>query len=670
MTLVPDSCRMVRHSADMDQVAFRRQLDALVAEGNLAEAEPFLTDALARSASDPAAQLMIRNELMGLYRSISRHADAVAQAESALALARDMGITATDAWVTTLINAATALRAAGQHERALDHYRSAYDAAQTLMAPTDRRLAALHNNLSIAYSDLGESERARTELEKALDILRAATTDPDGDLEIATTLTNLALVVFTLGDTDQAAAYAESSMRIFAAGGNEENPHYASALAGHAEASYRLGRYRDAVDLYRRALELIEQFYGRDSDYYRLTDENLGQALAQMQATGQQDSPGGDANNGVLGASNSEHGTVTPPDSPPADGRAAGGETSSVPANRADGVTGMELARAYWHEYGPSLLEPFGALRGRVAAGLVGHGSDCYGFDDGLSRDHDFGPGFCLWLTSEDYEKFGQALQASYDELPTTFRGVGPRTVSPRAGGAAQRVGVFEIGAFYEGLTGYRQAPDATSGHQWLMLEEATLAAATNGRIFADPLGAFSRIRGDFKRMPKDVKLALISRRLGMMAQAGQYNLPRMWQRGDGAAAFLAVNEFVRATASLVYLLNNPPTVGYLPYYKWQFAALRALSNRMASRLPQVVNELSDILRLSSAACFAGEGFAEGGKGSQAAREQITHHVNTVADQVVTELRVRQLSRSTATFLEWQRPYVEEGIQVEWLKSL
>ena len=103
-----------------------------------------------------------------------------------------------------------------------------------------------------------------------------------------------------------------------------------------------------------------------------------------------------------------------------------------------------------------------------------------------------------------------------------------------RASGAARRTGVFEVGDFFAGITGLRDAPAADAPHEWMTLDEATLAAATNGAVFADPLGAFSAVRGRFLRMPDDVRLARLGQRLGMMAQAGQYNVPRMLSRGDG----------------------------------------------------------------------------------------------------------------------------------------
>lgn len=685
-----DSDNLIPRSAaaTFDAEAFLKGLDAIF-EGHegATKAEPYLLQAMddAENAGDDAGLLTVLNETMGFYRSQGRHEDNQWIVQRSIELALRMRLEGTEAWTTTLINAATSMRAAGRYDQAEDLYHQAIDSAKATLSPTDRRMAALHNNLSMLYSETGRPEQALHELEAALQVLEAASVDPSNDIDIAATHTNIALILLELpaderhtgpssetehagalsnrmttpatspgsptdhstpaaARLDEAMRHARQSLDIYRTAGQEHAGHYASALAGYAQVCLAAGHADEAVRRYRQALAVIEENYGRDNDYYRITAANLVQAqekAAESELSGVIATPG----------------TATP-DTAASSGTVPPGNTPTRT------ISGLKLARAYWNEYGkPLIAERYSEYRGRIAAGLVGHGSECYGFDDELSHDHDFGPGFCLWLTDEDYAAIGERLQADYESLPDTFMGFGPKSQTARAQGAGRRVGVFRIGDFFESITGYRQAPPADRPHEWLILDEPTLAAATNGEVFADPLGAFSKTCQGFKLMPEDVRLSLISRRLGMIAQAGQYNLPRMLQRGDGAAAWCAINEFAEAVASLVFLINTPVSAGYMPYYKWRFAALRRLSRRMAARLPGVCAQLEDVLRLASAACFGGVGFGEGGKGAAPAAKQVVSIVESICAEIVAELGREGLTDSDETFLEWQRPYVEEHIE-------
>ena len=54
-------------------------------------------------------------------------------------------------------------------------------------------------------------------------------------------------------------------------------------------------------------------------------------------------------------------------------------------------MKGIEISKAYFNEYGlPMLNNDFLEILPYLCVGLVGSGSDCYGFDDETSRDHDF----------------------------------------------------------------------------------------------------------------------------------------------------------------------------------------------------------------------------------------------------------------------------------------
>lgn len=255
-------------------------------------------------------------------------------------------------------------------------------------------------------------------------------------------------------------------------------------------------------------------------------------------------------------------------------------------------MKGLELSERYYRECGaPEIHRLFAAWEDRIAVGLAGDGSECFGFDDALSSDHDFGPRFVLWLTEEDASQIGAALQELYDSLPESYLSY-RRPESDRAAG---RSGVMRIGDFYRRYTGCPDAPARLT--DWLRIPEHLLAAATNGQVFTDALGEFSRIRSQLLLgYPQDVKRKKLAARLFAMAQAGQYNYPRMCKRGDPVAAHLALDNFVRSALSAAYLLNDR----YAPYYKWLY--------RGACELPvlgDTARELKTLYERDEAECIA-----------------------------------------------------------------
>lgn len=234
-------------------------------------------------------------------------------------------------------------------------------------------------------------------------------------------------------------------------------------------------------------------------------------------------------------------------------------------------MNGLELSREYFETYGRKMLEEeFPETLPYLAVGLVGSGSEALGFDDEMSQDHDFEPGFCIFLPDETIVDRKEAfrLERAYAKLPKEFMGFKRNLVNP-VGGA--RHGVFRTAEFYTDKAG-TDGSDLTI-EDWFRLPSYALREATDGEVFIDNYGEFTSIREMLLAMPEDVRLKKLAGHLLLMAQAGQYNYPRIAKRGEKGAAQLAIFEFVKSTLEAVFLLNHE----YMPFYKWSFRAMRDL---------------------------------------------------------------------------------------------
>ncbi len=312
-------------------------------------------------------------------------------------------------------------------------------------------------------------------------------------------------------------------------------------------------------------------------------------------------------------------------------------------------MNGLELSKLYFENYGKAMLDDFPQLAPFIAVGLAGPGSECLGFDDEVSQDHDFEPGFCIFLPGEDIvsrrEEF--LLQRAYDKLPKEFMGFS-RSIMIPAGG--RRHGVIRTADFFEKFTGSWPV-DPMSNDRWLSLPEEYLLEAVSGEVFFDNFGEVTSVRSYLEYFPEDIRLKKIAGALMMMAQSGLYNYERCLAHGEKAAAQMAAAEFIERAVHMVYLLNRR----YMPYYKWWFRGIRDLPV-----LGCLTDTLEDMLLDPS-------GLKAGGDPDCACVQ--TSRIEKVVQAAAAELRDQGLSDETGVQPEKHAQSVNSRIRDVFLRN-
>lgn len=236
------------------------------------------------------------------------------------------------------------------------------------------------------------------------------------------------------------------------------------------------------------------------------------------------------------------------------------------------GIHNMDRCRAFYETYGaPMIHERFGDYEERIAVGFAGEGSDCFGYDDYVSVDHDFGLGFVMWLTKEDYQAIGGRLAEAYREIVRMASGEEDSVMLYADG----RRGPMTIDDFFRNILGvdvsaYGMGAGKTaediSTRFWFTVSDDKLATATNGEIYRDDLGIFSNIRQQLlSYYPEKIRLLKLAEQLYHFSQNAQSNYARCMVRGDYVTANVCVAQGMKSAMSICYLLGKK----YAPYYKW-----------------------------------------------------------------------------------------------------
>ena len=514
----------------MDIETIRETIDKLYEQGRSLEAEDVLlsTAGAAAEEGDDHLLLQILNELIGHYRETSEWEKAYEITERAIYIAGRIFPTESIPYATTLLNAASMYRAAGDLEKSRSVYRDVEKIYAVTLKADDMLYASLYNNEALLYQEEGEFSKAKALLLKALDIDKAN----GKEYEEAVSLANIAATMIQTGEHEEALKAAEGSVALFESLGVKDQ-HLCAAFSAMGSYYYIKGKFEPAAACFKQGMEIMESVLGKNGYYNRLY-ENYTACLNAMQAS--------------KNAS-----------------KAAGVKAES--AEKTSSEKGIDICKKYYDRYvRPMIEEKFPEYASGIACGLSGEGSDAFGYDDELSRDHDWGPSVCLWISKETDEKIGEDLRKAYEELPGEMDGI---KRAPYVRGRDRR-GVQVIPEFFKRLTGASEYEDI----DWRETTSPLLAAAINGQIWRDDEGLLTEFRNKLAAgYPESILFKYLAESCARFSREGQYNAKRVSKRGDELTARMFVYDAAREAMKLLYLVNGK----FYPHDKWLRYGLKDL---------------------------------------------------------------------------------------------
>ncbi len=224
-------------------------------------------------------------------------------------------------------------------------------------------------------------------------------------------------------------------------------------------------------------------------------------------------------------------------------------------------MKGLDIARNFFFSWGqPFLIREFPDLANRVAAGRL-LGSDVLRADDEVSRDHNWGPQFLLFLSATDYAAFGEQLSESMNAAaPNPWNGY------RLAGAGDKSVQVESIPDWFRKYLKLSQRPTCAADWPATARDESTLYFVRHGEVWVDGTGELGAWRSALHEYPEELLRQRLAEECFRIWQHGEYNfVQRMARRGDPLAIAICLGEFVTGVMRITLLMGRD----FTPYWKW-----------------------------------------------------------------------------------------------------
>ena len=604
------------------------QYDAMFGTYSLNEIEKYLADTIAEAKEKTEMGILVTllNEIIGFCRDTTQREKALNYCDELQEVLKEMHLEGRIDYATSLLNVANAYRAFGLFEESLYLYEIVESTYKGQIASNDFMYASLYNNWSLLYQEMKDYEAARDMLKKALDI---ADSYENAVIPQATTRANLAATLLQIGTEEayqEAIGYLKEALAVHEKDGGGDF-HYGAVLVAMGDAYSFKKDYENAALYYEKGLSEIEKHVGRTDNYARVLEK-----YEYVKRCIEKDSDTADITGSVKKADDVREDITW--------------------------VSNLERCRAFYETYGKAMIHgKFSEYEDRIAVGLVGEGSDCFGFDDEISTDHDYELGFCMWLTEADFKKIGEPLQKAYAELIAEH--VGRQSAELFL---SSRRGVFTINNFYshllgiqfdyEGIFNYKKENcciQNTNDFPYEMTGEYQLAASVNGEVFADAAGFFSAVREQLlEYYPDTLWCRKLAQSMHEFSQYAQSNYARMMARKDVITAQMCIAKAMEAAMDLVYLLGKT----YAPYYKWKRKGLEKLQKvkrefSLTAKVLTVLEKLAVLPVQTEAWEKAVYSSAQINK-----KDECVVLFEQLADAIVCEMKAQNLIAGDDNFLE------------------
>lgn len=535
-----------------------RQREKYQTEGNILKEIEILREISIKTEEEYGSEsdeyIKVLNELGGTLKYVGYYDEAENNLKKSLEIIKKKYGDNNLAYATSLLNLTDVYRFAQKFNLLEENYKKIVKIYQNNSADNSFSYAGLCNNFGLYYQNIGDMKSAYDLHLKSLDILKNYDSE-EYLLEYAVTLSNLFNPCYQLGMKEKAVEYLYKAIEIFEKNVGTEHPLYSASLNNMAIYYYNERELNKAIEFFERAAEISKKTMGVDSDNYKNILSNIEFIKEELIKSKDNIKIQGTKKDNII--------------------------NSSVLKD----IKGLELSKRYFYDIVlPEFEKNLKDILPLCAFGLVGEGSECYGYDDELSQDHDFGPSVCIWLRKDDYLKYEDRVNEVLKNLPKTYLGF--QELKESEWGYNRR-GLLNIEDFYFKFIGSANPPKTIN--DWQKIPETALATVTNGEVFLDNLREFTKIREQLLNYyPEPIRENKIATRLMNISQHGQYNYARCLRRNDLVAANQCLYLFVDEVIHLVFLLNRK----YKIFYKWANRALldlKILGNEIHKLLQDMV---------------------------------------------------------------------------------